>query len=165
MTKLLNRIEELEKYEPWTNSELRTFNRNIRFFIRGVQIQDGKSKGEAIAFYRHYMSDMPKTERQIYAKKVHKTLTSYPKKVKKGKSGKRELMREAPLVMYDEDKAREKNEPIEDEKEHKFSSKFTDFNDWFKNSTASEKTRNRIIKNYQQKPNVSLKQLYGKKGK
>jgi hypothetical protein len=87
-------IAQLDDSDPFTSTELHKFNRQTRFFIRGIQITEGMNKDDAIKQYRKYKNDMPKHERQIYSKKVHKAIEddSAGKRTKNGKFGKKLMM-------------------------------------------------------------------------
>jgi hypothetical protein len=88
-----SKISKLEEKEPFTKTELRKFDRQTQFFIRGIQLTDNKTKKEAIDFYHEYKTTMPKHKRQIYSKKVHETITKdYPNRTKIGNNGKREVL-------------------------------------------------------------------------
>lgn len=90
-----SRVSQLNKDEPFTPSESHKFNRNIQYFIRGIQLVNNCTKKEAISFYKKYKTGMPKAKRQIYAKDVHDALAddSAGRRNKRGKDGKKHIVK------------------------------------------------------------------------
>ena len=90
-----SRVTQLNKEEPFTPTENHKFPRNIRYFIRGIQLVNNCNKKEAIAFYRKYKTGMPKAKRQVYSQNVHDALhdDSAGRKIKRDNDGKKQVVK------------------------------------------------------------------------
>jgi hypothetical protein len=91
---------ELDKEEPFTNRELRSFDQRERNFIRGIQIKERVNKKEAIGRYKDYLTGVIKN-RKRYRNSVNKAIkNTYPSarifRTPKGKRVKQVIREEKP---------------------------------------------------------------------
>lgn len=147
----------LNTEEPFTSAEFHRYNRNVRYFIRGIQLVDDCTKDAAIKTYKKYQTEMPKRQRRIYADSVHKALhdDSAGKRTKKGKHGKHLPTKKPPVVKLTKE---EEHYPSEEGKP-KFSNRYTSFTDWFTNTNSSSEVKQRALSAHQKYPNDTLNQL------
>lgn len=146
-TKLKQLIINLNKSDPWTNKERKTFVPYERSFIRIFQLKNKESKQKAIGRYMDYLHKSKEQTRKIRRGIDEFKSSLYPKHGK--------VIERAKISRHIRPSPHKKTSQ---KTSQKFSNRYSSYEEWLRNQSTI-RINHRVIKAHQKYPDDNLYQL------